>query len=331
MNWTRAFALCALLVSSALAAQPALGGQKPPKVDRIVLIVMENQEESNILTASPAGSKTPLLRQLAQGQRIATNYYGVTHPSEPNYISMIGGDHFGIQSDHPSCFTTTLKLHCNSSDAPNLIDSLEEKHIPWTALMQSMPGPGYLRSAYFFTSIYAEKHNPLVFFADIAHNPQRMAHIKPIGAPDTVRPYFADAATAPRFVLLIPDLCHDMHGAPSCEDKDDLYKASDEYVTSVIKNIVQSPAFTENSAIIVTWDEGSTDLACCGLSKGGGRVAAIVIKKHAVAFRSAVSYNHYSLLNTIETVWSLKRVGRTNDRNPNGTFRFAPMLDLLDH
>jgi len=28
-----------------------------------------------------------------------TNYYGVTHPSEPNYLASYGGDNFGMESD----------------------------------------------------------------------------------------------------------------------------------------------------------------------------------------------------------------------------------------
>lgn len=320
-----------LLLALAAFTAPASAGQPAPKVDRVIVIVLENQEAASILSASAAQSKMPLLREIAAKQRVAANYFGVRHPSEPNYISMIGGDTFGFDSDAGSCFTRKIKLKCHKTDAPNLVDGLESKHISWLALMQSVPSPGFLGGDYFFTTNYAEKHNPFIFFSDIARNTERMSHIVPLGDPDSIKPFLADAAHAPRFLYVVPDLCHDMHGATACIEKDELYKKSDAYVAALIKNIVAAPAFTDNSAIIVTFDEGTSDGACCGLLSGGGRVATVVIKKRPSPFRSNLSYNHYSLLTTLETVWGLKRIGHTADRNSNGKLRFAPMLDLLSH
>lgn len=325
-----ATAVAALLIGWLLArtcAQAASGA----KVDRIIVLVLENQEASSILSANPGESKTPLLRSLALQQRIAMNYYGVTHPSEPNYISMIAGDDFGFDSDAGSCFTRKIKFSCHKSDAPNLVDDLEAKNIPWAVLMQSMPSSGYLGADYFFNTTYAEKHNPFVFFSDIAHNPRRMSHIHPMGTPDTILPYLADVKTAPRFLYVVPDLCHDMHGAPECADKHDLYKQSDAYVSELIRLIMRAPAFTDQSAIIVTWDEGVTNEGCCGLASGGGRVATIVFKRRPKALRSHISYNHYSLLTTIESVWGLRLLGHTSERRADGSLRFAPMLDLISH
>ena len=327
---SRLLAITLLFLLGGLVTGPAAAAPLP-KIDRIVVIVLENQEASSILTGNAADSKTPLLRAIALHQRIATNYFGVTHPSEPNYISMIGGDFFGFHSDAASCFSRKLIFKCHKIDAPNLIDDLESKHIPWMALMQSMPSAGYLGADYFFNTNYAEKHNPFIFFADNATSPERMANIQPLSTPDSVGEVLGDPARAPKFLYIVPDLCHDMHGAPRCSDKDDLYKASDDYVSALIAAITHARAFTENSAIIVTWDEGKSKLGCCGLSSGGGRVATIVIRKHPAAFRSTVSYNHYSILTTIETLWGLKLLGHTADRNSNGTLRFPPMLDLLTH
>ncbi|MBC5816023.1 MAG: hypothetical protein GIW97_05725 [Candidatus Eremiobacteraeota bacterium] len=302
-----------------------------PKVDRIIVIVLENQEATSILASKQSDSKTPRLWKLAQQQRIATNYFGVTHPSEPNYISMIAGDSFGWDSDAGSCFTKKIKFSCHRSNAPNLVDALEAKNITWTALMQGMPSPGYLGGDYFFNTTYAEKHNPFIFFSNIAGNAQRMSHIRPLGTPDTILPILTDAKKAPRFLFIVPDMCHDMHGTPRCLAKAKLYAASDAYVSSLIRLIMSAPAFTDRSAIILTWDEGATNGACCGLPQGGGRVATIIFKKHPTAFRSPTSYNHYSLLSTIETVLGLRRLGHTADRTPEGKLRFAPMLDLLSH
>lgn len=316
------FVACA--TDAAAAATPPL-----PAVDRIVVIVLENQEAASILSASPDASRTPRLDRLAHANGIAANYFGIAHPSLPNYIALIAGDTFGIADDRGSCFTRTLKRHCHRFGARNLVDELEKKHISWTALMQSMPRAAFLGGGYFFSTTYAEKHNPFVYFSDIATNAQRMAHIVPLESVDAVRTLLSDGKTAPRFLFIVPDLCHDMHGAPQCLDRDDMYAQSDAFVSDLVSAIQHSAAFTNRSAIFITWDEGTSNAACCDLQSGGGRVAAIVVGKHGAPRRSNAAYNHYSLLNTIETVWGLGRVGHTGERNTNGKPRFAPILDLL--
>lgn len=44
------------------------------------------------LTVIPAN-----LQYLAKKGITLSSYYGVTHPSEPNYVASIGGDYFGMK------------------------------------------------------------------------------------------------------------------------------------------------------------------------------------------------------------------------------------------
>ncbi len=62
---------------------------------------------------------------------MADDYYGVTHPSMPNYIASIAGDNFGMQDDNDA---NVVNL-----DRPNLVDQLESKHIKWGAYMETLP------------------------------------------------------------------------------------------------------------------------------------------------------------------------------------------------
>jgi hypothetical protein len=50
-----------------------------------------------------------------------TNFYAVTHPSEPNYAAVAGGDYFGIGDD---------ALHNIPSQVATVVDILEEKGGP---------------------------------------------------------------------------------------------------------------------------------------------------------------------------------------------------------
>jgi hypothetical protein len=43
--------------------------------------------------------RTPTSPQLAAQGILLTNYNGVTHPSEPNYVASIAGDFFGMGDD----------------------------------------------------------------------------------------------------------------------------------------------------------------------------------------------------------------------------------------
>ncbi|KAG6375815.1 hypothetical protein JVT61DRAFT_2672 [Boletus reticuloceps] len=65
----------------------------PGKVfDRFIQIWLEN---ANFATAIA----DPVYKKLASKGILLTSYYGVTHPSEPNYIASVGGDFFGLAAD----------------------------------------------------------------------------------------------------------------------------------------------------------------------------------------------------------------------------------------
>ena len=57
-------------------------------------------------------------------------------------------------------------------------------------------------------ALYAKKHDPFVLFDDVKNNPARMAHVRDytqLGAD-------LNSRTAPQFVWITPNQCHDMHG-----------------------------------------------------------------------------------------------------------------------
>ena len=94
-------AAVAMLVGAALIASQAAAAATPPK--HFILIMMENHGTDTII-----GNKVdaPFLNQLVteNGVRYATQYYGVTHPSLPNYLALAAGDTMGI---HDDCRTGT--------------------------------------------------------------------------------------------------------------------------------------------------------------------------------------------------------------------------------
>ena len=96
-----------------------------PKLARIVVIVFENREYDQVIGDSHA----PTFNRLARRYALLTDYYGVAHPSLPNYLALVSGSTQGITSN---CTTCTV-------DAPNLVDSLEQARKTWKSYAEGLP------------------------------------------------------------------------------------------------------------------------------------------------------------------------------------------------
>ncbi|HKW45553.1 MAG TPA: alkaline phosphatase family protein [Candidatus Eremiobacteraceae bacterium] len=332
MRLRLAAAVAAVVFGCALIAPRAVSAAVRP-LDRAFVIMMENQGFDNVIGHLDPNNvpDTPYITYLAHTYGLSLLQFGVTHPSLPNYVSLISGDYFGIQDDNPSCYAQPAPPPpCDQISATNLVDELEAKNISWESFNQTMPSAGYLGTQFPVNgaALYAQKHNPFVYFSDIATNPNRLAKIVPLPDMKTLSAALSNSQTAPRFVLVVPDQCHDMHGEPPCANPDLLLQRSDRYVESVIKTIMTSPAYTMNSAIFLTWDENdySTFERCCDSPAiGGGHIATVVITPRTVTpIASPHGYNEYSILATLERSWGLGLLGHTADVN-----RVSPMADLL--
>jgi phosphatidylinositol-3-phosphatase len=117
------FFLATALAGSAMAAEgPVPNGVAP--LDHVFLIMMENHGYGQVLNNPNA----PFINQLASKARLATNYFAVGHPSLTNYLEVVGGSNFGVQSDnypdwHNASCTTNLASGtvANEASSPNPI------------------------------------------------------------------------------------------------------------------------------------------------------------------------------------------------------------------
>src|SRR5213592_2642322 len=143
------------------------GGGDHVRLDRAFIIVLENHSAKSVI----GDPNTPYITSLAQQYGEAANYFGVTHPSEPNYIAMTSGSNWFINNDDPA----------NRFDHTNVVDELEAKHISWGAYMEALPADEPLTDFWPSSAdpLYASKHNPFALFTDIRSNRDRVANIKP--------------------------------------------------------------------------------------------------------------------------------------------------------
>lgn len=319
--FTKTVSLCVAGAAACIVAAHADNHRDVPRqFDRVIVIVMENWRFEEIDFDSGATARLmPFIIQLARTYRLETNYFGIAHPSLPNYIAMIGGDDFGIQDDKESCFNPEHRTPCNSVDAPNLVDQLEQEGISWEGLFESMPNAGYLGARFpEDVKLYAQKHNPFVYFQNIALNPSRLAKLKPF-ALSQLKTVLGDPASAPRFTYIVPNQCDSQHGVKGCKS-DATLQAGDAFLSRSVPTIINSPSFTDRSVLFIVWDEGRGHAGCCG-DAGGGRVPVIVVSKHPKAIKGATPSNHYSLLATIEDGFGLPRLANAQ--------KAATLFDVL--
>jgi phosphatidylinositol-3-phosphatase len=152
--------LAAVLAVPALVAgtgsSPAgASGQAPvtqARLDHVFVIMLENHSEHSVIDQRDANGDlvAPYITSLAHTYGWATNYYGVTHPSEPNYIASITGSNWGIQDDNVHVL-----------DVPNIVDQLESHGLTWDAYMEAIdPNNKLATTAPGNVALYAIKHDP---------------------------------------------------------------------------------------------------------------------------------------------------------------------------
>ena len=199
-----------------LLAQQAFGATLP-RPDHIVIVIEENRSFSQIIGNSDA----PYINELARRGALFTQSYGVTHPSQPNYLALFSGTTRSITSD--AC---PLDL---SGD--NLAGSLLAKGFSFASYAESMPEAAYEGCIY---GAYRRKHNPVANWKELA------AHNQPFSA------FPADYRQLPAVSLVIPDQLNDMH--------DGSIEQGDAWLKEKIEPYARW-ALTHNSLLIVTWDE----------------------------------------------------------------------------
>jgi hypothetical protein len=289
-----------LLLATLAGATGARASSGIPRYDHIFVIMEENHNYNQII-GNPAA---PEINALAKDYGLATKYSGVADPSEPNYVVMLGGSTFGISNDDPYFFPG------QTVNQPNLMSQIDQAGLSWKGYFQGMPYAGY-RGYCFPTKCngipdsdtqYVAKHNGIVNFAG-EQTPGEFAKMQPYSQ------LTSDLASGsvPNLSYIVPDECHDMHGAPPwCVDSgksgdvDDTWLVAngDAFVGRTVNAITSSSTWkTGANAIVVTWDEGNfaTDT-----------IPTIVVTNNGPRqLTDGTSYNHYSLLASIQAAFGL--------------------------
>src|SRR2546426_2505493 len=268
------------------SAAPVVSSAPPTGVnfDNVLAIMLENKAICDILTS--CNGSAPYLTSLAAASGLATHYHGCISPSLGDYLCITAGSTFGCTADSvPNASACTREAW----NATNLVDRLVAANLTWKSYQENMPSDCFAGNQY----PYAAKHNPFVYYKDIATNATRCARDVPSGTSNQLLlSDLGSTTTASNYMWYTPNLCHDMH---DCN-----VTAGDTFLSGLVPQILNSTVFqTQRAALLITFDEGGGGLGSPDLYT----VWAGPAVKHG--FQSNVPYDHYSALRTIEANWNL--------------------------
>jgi hypothetical protein len=366
--------LCAFAAfTGGLLAQEGHDSKGVRHLDHVFVIMMENHYVSQIL----GNPNAPYITNYAATANLATNYFGVGHPSLTNYLETVGGSNFGVINDdspdwhNMSCVsniesgtpadesatTNVCPIADSGLDAPtpavdttnegtpgepiyndplpaaqtqgiNIADQLVEAGKSWKTYQENLPPYGadkvnnsdglvsdVTQSEPGMPKLYAVKHNPFVYFANIQQGTNPQLSLKRVV---DFTGLFADLKSGhvPNYSYIVPNQCHDQHGrgptemGTGCSVDQNAIAQGDAALSILVPAIKNSPAWKEGNNVIVTvWDEND-------YSSLPNNVLAIVDTNYATGGKTSnVKYNHFSLLKTIEAGFGLQYINHAADPN----------------
>lgn len=253
----------------ALTLTPSAFAERLPRPDHIVVVIEENRGYSQIMDQRNSGS---YIHALAKRGMLFTQSYGVTHPSQPNYLALFAGSTYDVTSNACGYSFTT----------DNLATAFLDKGLSFASYAESLPAVGDLSC---MSGAYQRKHNPITNWQGTR-------------LPAEMNLRFSDFpqnfSKLPTVSFVIPDQNNDMH--------DGSFATADEWLKTRIDPYVEW-AFKHNSLLILTWDEDS--------GKENNQVVTLFIGPMVKAGTNSQRINHYNVLRTLLDMYGLPALGES--------------------
>lgn len=264
------------LASAVLLA--SVSAQAAPSFRRVVIVMLENADYEDAV-------QQPFLKDFAARGALLTNYHGVAHPSQPNYVALTAGTRDGVSGDG----NVTVDLR-------NIADLLDAKGKTWKAYAEGYPGNCFLGSS---DGSYARKHVPFLSLRDVTSDAARCANVVDASA------FAGDAARGalPDYSFFSPDLNDDGH------DTD--VATADRWLSSTFGTLLNDPSFMKGTLFVITFDEDDF-LLRDGVMVDNHIYAALGGDMVAPGATSDAAYDHYSLLRTVEDGLGVGTLGQND-------------------
>ena len=258
MRTARTFAAHLLLSLALLGASPPLppettplNANGTPQLRHVFVIMLENQAEDNTFGVK---MPVPYLQQTVSAQgALLPNYWGTSHYSLGNYLSLISG--MSVTTDNQRDCPTYLQIVGSTpidygqvfgtgcvypSTTLTLADQLTSAGFTYRGYMEDMGNdvtregstcgqtqPTATTGAYGVpdrtsraqpgdarpTDQYAQRHNPFAYFMSVIGSGSCAKNVVPLND-DTLTTDLKSIATTPNFSYITPNLCNDGHDVP---------------------------------------------------------------------------------------------------------------------
>jgi len=275
---------------------PAPRGVTASKIKVVFVVALENTDAARLYgnRTDAAYINDSLLPKYARSSAFEDEL-PLSIPSEPHYIWMEAGTN--AFSDHTFKDDAAPSSSVSTSSTAHLVTQIRKagNGVTWMSYQEGLDSAtGTCPIA--ASGFYAPKHDPFVFFQDIAGSPPSKtdaycsAHHKPMAslAEDLLSRKVA------RYNFVTPNLCHDMHGADGCPDGNNI-RSGDNWLKANLPPLI---AYADANAgvILLVWDEGDAT----------GHMPFLVIGPHVKkGYVSAVPYTHSSILKSMERILRL--------------------------
>jgi len=321
---------------SAGAATPAASIEGVPRVDHVVVLVLENESSG---TTWAATSPAKYLNGLVPQGAFVPNYYGTGHVSLDNYIAMTSGLAGGqVAPTYTDCLGINLYTCVQDVSTAatisggSIADQVEAAGLTWKQYADGTTQP-CVHDSYAPTSTgsglppgdsyqgnggtpagngalpdYADRHVPFLYYSNIIGGDGKRCsdHLRPF----TELASDLHGAGLPSYSFITPDTCNDGHDSP-CSSKGvggpGGLASADLFLQHNLPGLL-GYLRANNGALFVTFDEGSSSdtSGCCtggpgGTSGFGGQVGMVVLGAPVTTHSTTASkYDHASLLRTTE-------------------------------
>ncbi|KXG47042.1 Phosphoesterase [Penicillium griseofulvum] len=230
------------------------------------------------------------MQWLASQGILLTNFYAVTHPSEPNYCAAAGGDTFGMDNDD---------FKHMPENVSSIADVLDTKHISWAEYQEHIPYAGFQGYNYSnqetYHPDYVRKHNPMVLYDSVVANDTRARSIKSF---EDFENDIRDKKL-PQWAFITPNMTNDAH------DTNITFAAK--WERPFVAKLLENEYFYNNTLLLLTFDEDKT-------YTGDNRIFSVLVggavPEHLKGTKDDTFYTHYSSIASVSANWGLPSLGR---------------------
>ncbi len=280
--------------------------------DHVLIIMLENEYRSYVL-------RNRFMRKLAKQGIELTNYCGVMHPSQTNYIASIAGELCNVTYDS----SVYNKKNGGPRKQSTIVDLIEAAGLTWKAYMQNYPGQPWTPELIPQDDYpYLTKHDPFSSFEGIVQNPERWKCIV-----DEYQ-FWSDVINGqlPNYAWFTPNMWNDGHYVagtrlPATERAPQLVNQTAAWLETLFAAL-QFPGpnsrLPPRTLVVVTFDEADyeaeyyKDQHDATSYDGPNQIYTVLLGDGIPQGTVETGFNHYSLLKTIERNFGLGTLGKND-------------------